>query len=215
MADAKAPPRRGRARRFVVGALGLGALVLGAGNAWVALTTSRDIVPGVAEAPERPVAIVLGNRAFADGSVSPELEARVSVALELYRAKKVEGFFLSGAFYPEESYDEPGAMAGWLLRRGVPRQAIVLDRQGFRTAATMANAAAHGFRSVLVCTQPYHLPRALYFARHAGLTATGVAARSPPARFFVRAYIFLREMLARPEAVVEIAVRGVRAGSKS
>jgi SanA protein len=222
MAEAKAPPRKGRARRVIfrlLGLFGLGLLGLGAGNAWVWLTTTGDIVRTVAEAPERPVAIVLGNRAFSDGSLSRELAARVSVALDLWRAKKVQTLFLSGAVYPEDAYDEPGAMEAWLERRGVPREAMILDRQGFRTAATMADAAARGFRSVLVCTQGYHLPRALYLARHAGLTATGVAANSPPARFLARAHIFVRETLARAETVLEVAVRGVRgragAGSKS
>jgi SanA protein len=219
MAEAKAPPRRVRVARLVAGAIGLGLAALVAGNAWVKLTTSGDIVAGVAEAPERPVAIVLGNRAFSDGSLSRDLAERVRVALELYRAKKVQTLFLSGAIYPEQSYDEPGAMAGWLERRGVPREAMILDRQGFRTAATMADAAARGFRSVLVCTQAYHLPRALYLARHAGLTATGVAAVTPSARFSVRAHIFWRETLARAETVVEVAFRGVRGsagpGSKS
>jgi vancomycin permeability regulator SanA len=96
---------------------------------------------------------------------------------------------------------------------------MILDREGYRTAATMADAAARGFRSVLVCTQRYHLPRALYLARHAGLTATGVAADSPPTQLGARAFVFFREMMARPEAVVEVALRGVRghpaAGSKS
>jgi SanA protein len=215
MAEAKAAPRRGRARRVVLGGLVLGVVALAGGNAWVAFTTSGDIVPGVAEAPERPVAIVLGNRAFSDGSISLELAARVRVALELYRAKKVQTIFLSGAYFPEDSYDEPGAMEGWLSRRGVPREAMVLDRHGFRTAATMADAAARGFNQVLVCTQPYHLPRALYLARHAGLTATGVPAVSTPARFLVRAHVFLREMLARAETVLEVAVRGVRPSAGS
>jgi SanA protein len=219
MAEAKAPARPGRLKRLVTGALALGLGWLVVGNAWVKLSTSGDMAASVAEAPERPVAIVLGNRAFSDGSLSRELAARVRVALDLYRAKKVQTLFLSGAVYPEQAYDEPGAMAGWLERRGVPREAMILDRQGFRTAATMADAAARGFRSVLVCTQAYHLPRALYLARHAGITATGVAGESPPARFVVRAHIFLREALARAETVLEVAVRGVRgvpeAGSKS
>jgi SanA protein len=198
---------------------GLGLLALLAGNAWVKLTTAGEIAANVADAPERPVAIVLGMRAFSDGSLSRELAARVRVALDLYRAKKVQALFLSGAVYPEQAYDEPGAMAGWLERRGVPREAMILDRQGFRTAATMADAAARGFREVLVCTQPYHLPRALYLARHAGLTATGVAAESPSAPFLGRAHRFLREGLARAETVAEVALRGVRGvagvGSKS
>jgi vancomycin permeability regulator SanA len=219
MAEAASPPPRPRLfRAFLIG-VGILLGLIAAGNAWVLTSTARDIVPDVASAPERPVAIVLGNRTFSDGSLSRELAGRVRLALELYRAKKVKTLFLSGAMVPEQGYDEPGAMAGWLERRGVPREAMILDRQGYRTAATMADAAAMGLHSVLVCTQTYHLPRALYLARRAGLEATGVGGEEPSSRFAVRAHIFVRETLARAETVLEVALRGVRgsaaAGSKS
>jgi SanA protein len=142
--------------------------------------------------------------------VSRELAERVRVALELYQAKKVERIFLSGAARPQEGYDEPAAMAGWLERRGVPRAALILDGHGHRTAATMADAAAAGFRDVLVCTQGYHLPRSLYLARHAGLRAVGVPAASVDKTYLDGAQEFAREGLARAEIVVEVALRGVR-----
>jgi SanA protein len=208
---AEPAPRR-RWLRAIVGALVLALALIGVGNAWVLHATAADVVSGVADAPVRPVAIVLGNRAFSDGSLSPQLAARVRVALELYRAKKVSTLFLSGAVHPEQSYDEPGAMAGWLERRGVPREAMILDRTGFRTAATMADAAARGFHEVLICTEDYHLPRSLYLARHAGLVATGVPAIEPLTPFLPRVHAFVRESLARAETVVEVALRGVRAG---
>jgi SanA protein len=145
---------------------------------------------------------------FPDGTLSRELSQRVAVALALYRAGKVQRFFLSGAAVASQSYDEPEAMAGWLERRGVPRSAMILDRLGHRTAATMADAAAQGLKDVLVCTQWYHLPRSLYLARHAGLTATGVAA-DDKGRAVDRARTFVRESFARVETIVEVAVRGV------
>jgi vancomycin permeability regulator SanA len=211
MAEA-ARPRRGlrRAYQAALGTLALALLGVGAGNAWVYAAASGEIAPSVAEAPERPVAIVLGNRVFSDGSLSRELAARVRVALELYRAKKVQRIFLSGAARKELDYDEPAAMAGWLERRGVPRTAMILDGHGYRTAATMADAAAQGFHEVLVCTQAYHLPRSLYLAHHAGLVATGVAALQVRGSFFERARSFTREGLARAETVIEVAFRGVR-----
>jgi vancomycin permeability regulator SanA len=211
MAKAAPAPRRRLLRAFFIG-IGVLFGLIAAGNAWVIGTTARDVASDVASAPERPVAIVLGNRAFSDGSISRELAGRVRVALDLYRAHKVKTLFLSGAVNPELAYDEPGAMAGWLERRGVPREAMILDRQGVRTAATMANAAARGFRSVLICTQAYHLPRSLYLARRAGLEATGVAGEQPDAPFDVRARTFIRETLARAEIVLEVALRGVRGG---
>jgi vancomycin permeability regulator SanA len=195
----------------VAAAILIGLGWIGGANAWMIHAGASDTVAGVAEAPERPVAIVLGNRVFSDGSLSRELAARVRVGLELYRAKKVGKLFLSGAHYPEQGYDEPAAMAGWLERRGVPRADLILDGDGHRTAATMANAAAHGFHDVLVCTQPYHLPRSLFLARRAGLSALGVPAQQPDATLAVRFHSFVRETLARAEIIPEVAYRGVRA----
>jgi SanA protein len=198
------------ARRVLLPAALLGLLAVGAANAYVISTTARDIVGTVAAAPTRPVAIVLGTKIFPGGVLSVGLAARTRVALGLYEAGKVQRIVLSGAAHAELDYDEPGAMAAWLERRGVPRSALILDRLGHRTAATMANAASQGFREVLVCTQEYHLPRALYLARHAGLVATGVIADDPydGVSSYLRARI--REIAARAEMIVEVAVRGVR-----
>lgn len=207
---AEAAPRWRRLGRAGLAVVLLGLAALAAGNAWLFHAASREVVAGVAEAPARPVAIVLGNRVFSDGSLSRELAARVRVALDLYRAKKVRLIFLSGATRPGDLYDEPAAMAGWLERRGVPPSALVLDGEGHRTAATMADAAARGFRDVLVCTQAYHLPRALYLARHAGIDAVGVPAEPVAALFWDRVHSLVREGLARPETIVEVALRGVR-----
>jgi SanA protein len=205
-----APPRRGW-WRALLGSGVLGLILVGAGNAWVLHASAGDIVPDVGAAPDRPVAIVLGNRVFPGGGLSHELALRVGVALELYRAGKVRRIFLSGAWREAEGYDEPGAMAAWFERRGVPRAALILDRGGYRTAATMADAAAQGLREALVCTQSYHLPRALYLARHAGIAARGVAAGPAPLTLFERLHLFVRESLARAETVGEVAVRGVSA----
>jgi SanA protein len=208
-----APPLHGWRALFAGVLLGLAAVV--AGNLWIIHATSPQIVETVAAAPSRPVAIVLGNRVFPDGGLSLDLEPRVEIALALYRAGKTKRLFLSGASGVPAGYDEPGAMAAWLERRGVPRDAMILDRAGYRTAATMANAARLGLRDALICTQGYHLPRALYLAQHAGIDATGVPAEDRVTSFRDGVRTFLREKLARVETLVEVALRGVRAGPKS
>jgi vancomycin permeability regulator SanA len=196
-------------RVLLPGAL-LGALAIGSANAFLLHTTAGDIAPDVASAPTRPVAIVLGTTASLSGALSPGLAARTRVALDLYKVGKVRKIFLSGAYSAVTGYDEPGSMAGWLERRGVPHEALVLDRDGHRTAATMANAAAQGYRDALVCTQAFHLPRSLYLARHAGITATGVPGADRWYSFEgLRAH--MREWLARTEILVEVALRGVKA----
>jgi SanA protein len=205
--------RRPRARRaLALAALAAlsGAALIAAGNAYVLGTTRGQIVPGVGAAPERPTAIVLGNRIFAGGIPGAELEERLALALALHRAGRARRLLVSGAAHGD--YDEPAVMAAWLERRGVPLADILLDRGGHRTAATMADAAAWGIRSALVCTQAYHLPRALYLARKAGIDALGVPAGGPGAAGgHTVTRVLVREILARAEAVVEVALRGVQA----
>jgi SanA protein len=199
-------PGRTLRRVFFRGAL-LGLLALGAANAYLVETTAGDIVNDVAAAPRRSVAIVLGNSVFKGGVLSWGLAARVQVALDLYEAGKVEKIFLSGAYRPADGYDEPGAMASWLERHGVPRSVMILDRMGHRTAATMADAARQGFHDAIICTQRFHQPRCLYLARHEGITATGVAADNHGGVALDYARAFIREWLARAETLVEVAVR--------
>jgi vancomycin permeability regulator SanA len=101
-------------------------------------------------------------------------------------------------------------MAAWLQARGVPPGDILLDLGGRRTAATMAGSVTLGVRSALVVSQGYHLPRALYLARHAGIDAVGVPAEATRSGRWVTFRGWLRETTARAEIVAEVAVRGVR-----
>jgi vancomycin permeability regulator SanA len=210
MADGKAPARPGPFRRALVGAAIFNACVILAGNIYELGTGARQTVATAALAPPAPWAIVLGNRVFSDGGVSSDLYGRLALALELHRLGKVGKIYVSGAFRPEEAYDEPGVMAAWLHKRGVADADVVLDRGGYRTAATMADAVADGLREAIVCTQGYHLPRALFLARRAGLHATGVPAHEGPKGPFDVVKVILREGIARPESLLEVALRGVR-----
>jgi vancomycin permeability regulator SanA len=210
MADGKAPARPSPFRRAVVGAAIFNAVVILTGNAYELATGARQTVATPALAPPAPWAIVLGNRVFADGRVSSDLHGRLALALALHRLGKVGKIYVSGEFRSGDAYDEPGVMAAWLRKRGVPDEDLVLDRGGYRTAATMADAVADGLREAIVCTQGYHLPRALFLARQAGLQATGVPAFEESKSAFDLVKVILREGIARPESLLEVALRGVR-----
>jgi len=178
-------------------------------NAYLIAKARAATVSGVDAAPARTYAIVLGNRVFAGGIVSGALGARLATALELYRAGRARKLIASGRVIGNY-YNEPQVMADWLVTSGVPRENVILDPEGYRTAATMANARALGVREALVVSQGYHLPRALYFARHAGIDAVGVPALSGNEDTDTSFRFFVREAMARPEALVEVALRGVR-----
>jgi len=186
-----------------------GAVHVAGANIYLVAAARPATVADVGAAPVRPYAIVLGNRVFADGRPCAELESRLETAVALYRAGRAAKIVVSGASARARGYNEPRAMAAWLEERGVKPADIVADESGHRTAATMKDSAALGVRSALIVTQGYHLPRALFLARRAGIDAIGVPA--PVRRWGMASTVWLtcRETAARAEAVLEVALRGV------
>lgn len=131
-------------------------------------------------APKARVAIVFGAGLQRDGSASLVLRDRVSTAAELYFAGKVEKLLMSGdnRFI---NYNEPKAMYDYAILLGVPQEDIVLDYAGRRTYDTCYRARdIFQVNEVVLVTQAFHLPRAIFTCNSLGVSAFGVAAdRSP------------------------------------
>ncbi|MBU8856967.1 MULTISPECIES: ElyC/SanA/YdcF family protein [unclassified Micromonospora] len=127
-----------------------------------------------ADAPETPVALVLGTKVEPDGTPASFLAGRLEIARRLYAAGKVQVLLLSGDNM-DRDYDEPGAMRRWLVDRGVPAEKTVLDHAGFDTYDSCVRAhRVFGVRRATVVTQSFHLPRAVALCRDAGIDAVGV-----------------------------------------
>jgi vancomycin permeability regulator SanA len=182
--------------------------LIAAANVYLVAASGDRVAAGFDKTPPRPYALVLGSHVSPEGIPTRELAERLEMGRQLYRAGLARRLIVSGAVRP--GYDEPDAMASWLERRGVAGADLVIDRGGYRTAASMADAAGLGVDGLLVVSQAYHLPRALYLAKHAGLQAMGVAAREPRRALVERFFTFVRETTARAEVIVEVALRGVR-----
>ena len=165
---------RGRWRRFAWGGTAVVIALVLAGDLYVLRATRDAVVAELSRTPARPYAIVLGNQVSPSGVPSRELAARLEMGRQLYRAGLARRIIVSGLVV--EGYDEPDAMAAWLESRGVAPADVVIDRGGYRTAASMADARARGVDSLLVVSQAYHLPRAVSLCRGLGMDAEGVAA---------------------------------------
>jgi SanA protein len=200
-------PARRRWLRWLSIVAAVGAAFVLVANLYLVAAARAAILADAAAAPARPYTIVLGNRVFQCDVPCNELAARLETALALYRAGRAGKIVVSGLTRGE--YDEPRVMAAWLRARGVSGGDIIADGSGRRTSATMADSAGLGVRSALVVTQAYHLPRALYLARHAGIDAIGVAAPNRHVGWASLVKLFCREAAARAETVLEVALRGV------
>jgi SanA protein len=129
-----------------------------------------------ADVPHAQVALVLGAQVRPNGSPSGMLADRVTAAAELYKAGKVDKLLLSGD-HGRAVYDEVGTMRMMLLAKGIPAQDIFTDHAGFDTWDSAQRARrVFDVDSAVVVTQKFHMARALYDARRAGLKVTGYIA---------------------------------------
>jgi len=128
------------------------------------------------DVPPAPVALVLGAGLNRDGTPGVVLRDRVDTAVELYKSGSVEKLLMSGD-NSSPFYNEPGAMYHYALSLGVPEEDIVLDYAGRRTYDSCYRARAiFGLEKLVVVTQAYHLPRALFLCNALGIEAYGVTA---------------------------------------
>jgi uncharacterized SAM-binding protein YcdF (DUF218 family) len=180
--------------RFILrAALGVAALYL--------LAALALALAGLPESSERfDAAVVFGNKVDPSGQPSASLASRLDKALLLYRRGQFSEVLVSGGV-GREGWDEAQVMAGYLAARGIPREAILLDNQGNNTYLTALHTAqlarARGWRSFIVVTHFYHVPRARLAFQRFGLTPVG-AARSD--RFVARDFYYglMREVIAYP-----------------
>ena len=193
-------------RLLLIGAIALGGLVCTLAGAawWVRHRVRGEIYRHAAELPARDVAIVLGASVYRSGRPSPVVERRLAAALDLLRAGKIRSILVSGDHRPEV-YDEADAMARWLLHAGVPAERLQLDRAGARTWDSMVRASqVFGVKSAVVCTQAFHLPRATFLARSAGIDAVGLEVGAGLADTGWRD--LLRESFATVRALLDVQV---------
>ena len=124
----------------------------------------------------RPVdAIVVMGAAQYDGRPSPQLAARLDEVVELWPQGLAPVVIVTGGNQPGDRFTEAEASAAYLLERGVPEDALVLENRGSSTYESLDNVAAiaadRGIGSVLIVTDPYHSLRSRLVAQELGLTA--------------------------------------------
>lgn len=169
-------------------------------------TSSERIYPlrDLESIPEAKVALVLGARVYPDGRLSAVLKDRVDAGIDLYKAGKVEKLLMSGDNRTAK-YNEVSAMRKYAIKHGVPSDDVVRDFAGFRTYDSVYRAKElWGLDRVLIVSQQFHLPRAIYIARSLDMDAYGVAAVEK--RYRVLGKLKVRERLAWLLAWVDVQV---------
>jgi SanA protein len=179
----------------------IGVAVVLATNVFIIAWAYSSIYESVETVPTAPVALVLGASVAPGGVLSPVMKERADAALRLYAAHKVSKILVSGDD-GTLNYDEVYPVGEYLLSAGVPEKDIFLDYAGFDTYSSMYRARAiFNVSSMIIVSQRFHLPRALFIAHSLGLTATGLDAGQPGEYYLSNS---LREIPASIKAIFDV-----------
>lgn len=169
---------------------------------FIKIQTDSYIKKGDELPSEVRTAIVLGASVLSNGGLSLILQDRADTAIELYKEGKISNILVTGDD-GTLTHNEVTPIRNYLLIKGIPDKVIFLDHAGFDTYSSMYRARTI-FRvgSVVIVTQSFHLPRALFIAHNLGIDAYGVSADKH--QYLLKNTI--REIFANIKAVFDIFI---------
>lgn len=136
-------------------------------------SSAYDIYTDVQYTPTSTACLVPGAMIWND-IPSLILEDRLNGAVELFQQGKVDRIIVSGD-HRDEFYNEVAVMKRYLIENGIDSTLILEDPQGFNTYLSIKNVKeTFGIDSVIVASQEYHLPRALFLGKRLGIHTIGL-----------------------------------------
>jgi uncharacterized SAM-binding protein YcdF (DUF218 family) len=146
----------------------LGALLL-----FLGITGGR-IVRAAAEVPvhQADVIVIFGAAEYS-GRPSPVFRARLDHGYELFQRGMAPVVITTGGAALDPEFSEGGVGRDYLLRRGVPEQALIAETQGSDTAQSAARVAnimrANGMHSCIAVSDAFHVFRIRALLEHEGV----------------------------------------------
>ncbi|MBR4435936.1 MAG: YdcF family protein [Clostridia bacterium] len=171
-------------------------------NAIVKASQEKRIISleEAAEFEKADCILALGCRVYSNGSMSPMLQDRVQLALDVYNAGVSDKLLMSGD-HGQADYNEVQAMKDYLIENGVSSSDVFMDHAGFSTYDSLYRAkAVFNANRIIIVTHRFHLYRALYIAEKLGIEAYGVAVEDLYGGSTRRE---IREILARDKDIVK------------
>jgi SanA protein len=169
----------------------------------IELNASGKTYDEIEDIPKNKVGLVLGTaRHLVEGGINPYYSNRISAAISLFKAGKIDFLLVSGdngSVY----YNEPNTIKKDLIEGGIPEEKIYLDYAGFRTLDSMVRAKViFGLDSVTVISQEFHAERAIFLAERKGLNAIGYNATDLGGDKALK--VHTREYLARVKVFMDL-----------
>jgi uncharacterized SAM-binding protein YcdF (DUF218 family) len=154
----------------VVIALSASMLAVGYVSLRIQQQSTRD------EAQPADIILVLGAAEYR-GKPSPVLRARLDHAFDLYSRGLAPRIMTTGGAGGDPVYTEGGVGRTYLMGRGVPPEAIVVESEGESTleSTALAGEIMHrmGLQSVIVVSDGYHIFRVKKMLQFRGLKVYG------------------------------------------
>jgi uncharacterized SAM-binding protein YcdF (DUF218 family) len=172
---------------------------------------SHRVASGTADA-----IVVLGAAQYA-GRPSPVLRARLDHAYMLWETRRAPWVLLTGGRGTGDVESEAEAGRRYLMRRGIPARAILMETEGRTTLASLRAADAQlraraipatGRARVLLVSDPFHMLRLELLSRLHGLVPLPSPTPTSPisANRTVALEYMLRESVAVPADLVLMAL---------
>jgi uncharacterized SAM-binding protein YcdF (DUF218 family) len=160
------PPARLRLRLLFLAAAGALLLFLG--------ITGMRIVRAAGQVPARKAdTIVIFGAAEYAGRPSPVYRARLDHGFELFQKRMAPVVITTGGAALDPDFSEGGVGRDYLLRRGVPEQALIAETQGADTAQSAERVAnimhVNGMHSCIAVSDAYHVFRIRALLEHEGV----------------------------------------------
>lgn len=136
--------------------------------------TGVRIVRAAGESPAKnaDVIVIFGAAEYA-GHPSPVYRARLDHGYDLFQKGMAPVIVTTGGSAQDPDFSEGGVGRDYLLRRGIPEQALIAETQGSDTAQSASRVAnimrANGMHSCIAVSDAYHVFRIRALLQHEGV----------------------------------------------
>lgn len=128
------------------------------------------------EARSADVIIVMGAAEYR-GHPSPVLKLRLDHAADLYQRRLAPYIMTTGGPGGDPSFTEGGVGRSYLIDRGIPPEAIIVEEEGESTAYSLSAASEilrrMGLHSCIIVSDGYHVFRVKRILQQEGFTVYG------------------------------------------
>jgi uncharacterized SAM-binding protein YcdF (DUF218 family) len=161
---------------------------------WIAIQIQRQSTR--VETRTADVIVVLGAAEYR-GKPSPVLKARLDHGLELFRRKMSPRVLTTGGAGGDPQFTEGQVGRDYLVRQGVPEEAILVESAGESTMESTEAAAGImrrvGLRSCILVSDGYHIFRAKKMLEAQGLSVYGSPRPEAPRNDLRQWWLYLRQ----------------------